>query len=140
VPVDKDTLADIGRTYVAPMTSIRGRRVHRLVMRELAGFDRVLPVAAEEGPSALLGLGDDGSVAVLRTDGRGPSAAIVSWSAGKQAVTTSYDLLKDSLPVVGSTSRASVVAGVGAPLDLKGSELAPADRKRAATALRHLVT
>jgi hypothetical protein len=36
MPIDADVLAAIAGAYVASMTSIRGRRVHRLLMREFA--------------------------------------------------------------------------------------------------------
>lgn len=62
------------------MTSIRGRRVHRLLMREFSRFDHVLPVTAEDCAPALLALGEDGRVSVCQTDGRGPAAAGAEWS------------------------------------------------------------
>ena len=54
MPIEKETLEVIARTYVGTMTSIRGRRVHRLLMREFSRFDHVLPAVAEDGTPALL--------------------------------------------------------------------------------------
>lgn len=75
MPIDKATLDAIARTYVAAMTSIRGRRVHRLLMREFVRFDQVLPAVGEDGTPALLALADDGRAAICRTDGHGAASA-----------------------------------------------------------------
>jgi hypothetical protein len=44
MPIDEQVLDATVRTYVDTMSSIRGRRVHRLLMREFSRFDHVLPV------------------------------------------------------------------------------------------------
>ncbi|MEQ1501145.1 MAG: hypothetical protein ABMB14_02895, partial [Myxococcota bacterium] len=99
--VDAARLDQLARGYAAAMTSIRGRRVHRLVVRAFATYDHVVAATAEDGSPALLALADDGRVAVCRTDGRGPTAVIAAWARLDGAtVTTAYDLLRDSLPVV----------------------------------------
>jgi hypothetical protein len=137
MPIDRDTLDAIARSYSATMTSIRGRRVYRLVMRELSRFDHVLPATAEDGTPALLALGADGSAAVCRTDGRGPAAPVATWSRlGGASVTTSYDLLKDSLPVVAWTVWHPGFAALGGAVTISAADVSPADRGRVATALR----
>lgn len=98
--MDTAVLDPIVTAYVQPMTSVRGRRVHRLLMREFSRFDRVTPLATETGVPALVASADDGSMAICRTDGRGPSAAIVVFPPAGPPVMTVYDLLKDSLPAV----------------------------------------
>jgi hypothetical protein len=99
VAIDRATLDEIARGYVADMTSIRGRRVFRLLMRELAPFDTVRRVVAADGTIALVARAGDGSVAVCQTDGRGPAATIAHRRVAGGAITTSsFDLLKDSLP------------------------------------------
>ena len=49
MPIETATLDAMVRAYVSTMTSIRGRRIHRLLMREFARFDDVLPATAEDG-------------------------------------------------------------------------------------------
>jgi len=106
MPIARTALDTLARNYVEGMTSIRGRRVHRLLMREFASFDHVLPARTGDSAPALLALGHDGRVAVCCTDGRGPAADIVRCaSLAGAAVSTSYDLLKDSLPIVRWTIR-----------------------------------
>jgi hypothetical protein len=102
--MNADTLGAIASAYVAAMTSIRGRRVHRLVMRQLGRFDHVLPARTRDGGQALLAVGDDGCVALCQTDGRGPTVCLDAW-AGPEARrgTTCFDLKRDSLPVVTRT-------------------------------------
>jgi len=119
------------------MTSIRGRRVHRLLMREFASFDHVLPARTGEGAPALLALGQDGRAAVCCTDGRGAATDIVRCaSLGAASVATSYDLLKDSLPIVRWTIRhAGIAASVGA-LTIAATDVPPSDVDRIAALLR----
>ena len=95
MPIDRETLDGIARSYVATMTSIRGRRVHRLLMREFSRFDHVVPAMAEDGTPALFTLAKDGNAAICRTDGRGAAVAITHWARLEGAtVTTSYDLAR----------------------------------------------
>ena len=104
MPIERNALAAIASAYVKAMTSIRGRRVHRLLLRQLSTFDHVLQANAEDGTVALLALSEDGRAAVCRTDGTGEAAAIAEWaSLDGASVTTSYDLRKDSLPIVSWT-------------------------------------
>jgi hypothetical protein len=139
MPIEEALLDTTARSYVAPMTSIRGRRVHRLLMRAFARFDHVLPVTDEDGAPALLGLGDDGSVAVCRTDGRGAAAAVAEWGRLEDAtVTTSYDLARDSLPIVSWTIWHPSFARAAGMLTVSAADLSPADRDRIADGLRRL--
>jgi hypothetical protein len=97
--VDPDALASIASQYTQRMTSIRGRRVQRLLKREFAGAEHVLLVQAGSGSPAALGLSATGA-AFCATDGRGPHATVLKWLHGSAtAVETRFDLLKDSLPV-----------------------------------------
>lgn len=112
MPIDPETLSSLARDYAQGMTSIRGRRVQRLLKREFAGADYVLqlqiggPVAA-----AVLGLSPSGA-AFCATDGRGKSAALFKWRhIDAQALEVHFDLLKDSLPVL--ASRFAPLAGLG---------------------------
>jgi hypothetical protein len=89
--IEEDVLDAAARAYVGTMSSIRGRRVHRLLMRELSRFDHVLPVAAEDGAPALLALGEDGRVSVCQTDGRGATVAVAEWARLEGATVTSCD-------------------------------------------------
>jgi hypothetical protein len=137
MPIEADVLAATADAYVEPMTSIRGRRVRRLLMREFARYDHVLPATAEDGAAALLALGEDGRVALCRTDGRGPAAAVSEWARLEGAtVTTSYDLAKDSLPILGWTLWHPSFDRAAGALTISGAALAEAGRRRIAEALR----
>ena len=137
MPIAKETLAEIADTYVGTMTSIRGRRVHRILMRQFARFDHVLPAVAEDGTAALLALSEDGRAAVCRTDGRGAAADIAEWARLSGAsVTTAYDLLKDSLPVVSWTVWHPGLARVAGALTISGVKLSADEQGRLAQTLR----
>jgi hypothetical protein len=139
MPVEKETLDALARAYVAPMTSIRGRRVQRLLAREFSRFDHVLWAVAEDGTPAILGLAEDGRVALCRTDGRGASAAVAAWGRLEGAtVTTSYDLLKDSLPIVSWAIWHTSFARIAGTLTISAADLSPADQSRVTGTLRKL--
>jgi len=102
MPIDPDTLSSLASDYTKGMTSIRGRRVQRLLKREFAGAEHVLPVQVGSGAAAVLGLSATGA-AFCATDGRGKCASVVKWFYGStEALETHFDLLKDSLPVLGT--------------------------------------
>ncbi len=103
MPIDADTLSFVANDYAQAMTSIRGRRVQRLLKREFAGADSLLIVEVDAG-AAVLGLPASGA-ALCATDGRGKEVSVVKWLHGSaDALETYFDLLKDSLPVVRTTS------------------------------------
>lgn len=102
MPMDRTRLEAIATDYVCEMTSIRGRRVHRLILREFAGSEAVLAATAEAAGPALVAIKAHGAIAVCQTDGSGKAAPIVDLPAASPlTVTTQFDLLKDSLPIVG---------------------------------------
>jgi hypothetical protein len=139
VAIEKHALDVIARAYVSAMTSIRGRRVQRLLMREFSRFDHVLPAIAEDGAAALLAFADDGSAAVCRTDGRGTAVDVVECASLRDAtVTTAYDLTKDSLPLLSCTIwHAGLARNVGA-LTISAANVAPADVRLVAALRRQL--
>jgi hypothetical protein len=137
--IERDVLDGIARTYVGAMTSIRGRRVRRLLLREFLRFDHVLPATTADGKSALLALATTGTVAVCQTDGRGPTATLAEWARLDAAtVTTAYDLLKDSLPIVSWTLWHPGFDRVCGAITISAAGLSAADRCRTADALRGL--
>jgi len=139
MPIDKQTLDGIARLYVDTMTNIRGRRVHHLLMRELARFDHVLPAVTADGSSALLALADDGSAAVCRTDGRSDTVGIAQWARLQDAtVTTSYSLTKDSMPVTSWTVWHPSFDRVAGALTISGNDLADSVHSRLSDLLRVL--
>jgi hypothetical protein len=139
MPIDEEILDGTVRTYVDTMSTIRGRRVHRLLMREFSRFDHVLPVTAEDGSPALVALGEDGSVAVCRTDGRGAAVAVAEWGRLEGAtVTTSYDLMKDSLPIVSWTIWHPSFARVTGTLTVSGADFSRTEYKGITDVLRAL--
>ncbi len=104
MPIDPDTLSSLARDYAQGMTSIRGRRVQRLLKREFAGAEQVLLVQVGSGVTAVLGVSASGA-ALCATDGRGKLVSVVKWRHGSsEALETHFDLLKDSLPVLDTRS------------------------------------
>jgi hypothetical protein len=104
VPIDPQTLSSFASEYAKAMTSIRGRRVQRLLKREFGGADCVLPARLGSGAPAVLGLSAHGA-ALCATDGTGRQASVFKWSHGAtQADRLQFDLHKDSLPLLGCAS------------------------------------
>ena len=98
--IDADALSSLASEYTKGMTSIRGRRVQRLLKREFAGAEYVLLVLLVSGMPAVLGLSASGA-ALCATDGRGRQASVIKWLHGsEQGIETAFDLLKDSLPAL----------------------------------------
>ena len=102
MPIDANALSALAAEYAKGMTSIRGRRVQRLLNREFAGAEYVLIVKVASGGSAVLGLSESGA-GFVATDGRGRHASVSKWRHGsKDATEVQFDVLKDSLPVLGT--------------------------------------
>ena len=138
MPIDADTLSSFASAYASDMTSIRGRRVQRLVKREFAGAEVVLLARVGAGAAAVLGLSASGA-ALCATDGKGRQATVFKWSHGSTtALETQHDLLKDSLPVLGT--RAVAIAGLQAQTRLRvpADSVAPQARPWVAKALEAL--
>lgn len=109
-----ETLALLANEYTKAMTSIRGRRMVRLIKREFAGADQVRIVSDGRGHPTVIGISPIGA-AVCTSDGRGPSVSVIVWRHGAtEGVETRYDLLKDSLPVISTM-----------PVQLSTENLAP---------------
>jgi hypothetical protein len=135
----KSNLEATARVYVKSMTSIRSRRVHRLLMREFSRFKDVFLVTAEDGTRAVLGLDETGKVAVCRTDGRGAAAGLAEWARLDGAtVTIAYDLLKDSLPIVSWTLWHPSFAHVAGALTISSADVTSTDHARVTNLLRSL--
>lgn len=116
MPIDPDTLSSFASDYTKSMTSIRGRRVQRLLRREFAGAEHVLWAQVGSGAAAVLGLSASGA-AVCATDGTGRQASVVKWlHASTVALETRFDLHKDSLPALSTNPIA--LADLGAQLRL----------------------
>lgn len=104
MPIDPDTLSAIASDHAKGMTSIRGRRVQKLLKREFSGAEHVLKAELADGRPAVLGLSESGA-AICATDGKGLQAPVVKWLHGSDtAFETQFDLQKDSLPVRSSTT------------------------------------
>ena len=102
MPIDATSLSALATDYAKGMTSIRGKRVQRLLKREFAGAEYVLIVEGASGGRAVLGLSESGA-GFTATDGRGRHASVSKWLHGsKEATEVQFDLLKDSLPALGS--------------------------------------
>lgn len=139
MPIDHDALDAIASAYVVGMTTIRARRVHRLLLREWARYDHVLRVTTDDSAVALLALGEDGSAAVCHTDGRGTAVAIEAWARLDGArVSTSFDLSKDSVPVLGWTVSHPGFSRVGGALMIHAEDLAATEHANVTGILRRL--
>jgi hypothetical protein len=98
-------------------------------MREFSRFDVVLPAAVGEASPAMLALSGT-ATALCHSDGRGKMVSIVEWSgSGDATTTTSYDLLKDSLPTVARTVQKQGLRQITGTLSVAGAGLSRADRK-----------
>lgn len=136
--IDPQTLSALAADFARGMTGIRGRRVQRLLRREFAGADHVLTVQIGAGARAVLGL-SDGGAAWCATDGRGRHAAVVAWRQGStQALESRFDLLKDSLPLLGARPVRLVGVGGPGPLRVVSDPIAPRVRALARRALQAL--
>lgn len=136
--IDPDVLSAFAAAYAARMTSIRGRRVQRLIRREFAGADHVLPVRTREGAPAVLGLSASGA-ALCATDGTGRQAAVLKWRHdGTEALEVRFDLYKDSLPVLESETLSPAALRARARLHGSPASVPTAARPWVAKVLRVL--
>ena len=138
MPINSDTLSSLASQYAQGMTSIRGRRVQRLLKREFAGAEHVLIVQVGSGTTAVLGLSATGA-AFCSTDGRGKHASVFKWLHGAmEARETHFDLLKDSLPVLGTKSLPLTDLRRQAQVRVSKGSVPPQARVLLATALQAL--
>lgn len=136
--IDASTLSSLASDYASGMTSIRGRRVQRLLKREFAGAEYVLTVQVGNGVTGVLGLSATGA-AFCATDGRGKHASVVKWLHGStQALETRFDLLKDSLPVLDTQSMPLAALRRQARLHASSGTVAPEARALVSMALQAL--
>ena len=130
------TLTSLAGDYAKGMTSIRGRRVQRLLRREFAGAESVFVVQVDGARPAVVGLSSSGA-AFCATDGRGRQVTVVKWLHGStHAIETAFDLLKDSLPVLGDTSVPLAASVREALAQVSPSSVAPEARGLLAMALQ----
>ena len=102
MPIATDVLSSFATEYTKRMSSIRGRRIQRLVEREFGGAEFVLLAKSSAGEEAVLGLSRVGA-AICITDGKGKQACVIKWAHQTSvACETRFDLHKDSLPTLGS--------------------------------------
>jgi len=102
MPITADSLSSFATEYTKRMSSIRGRRVQRLIKREFGGAEFVLLAKSSAGEEAVLGLSPSGA-AICITDGKGKQACVIKWAHQTTAAyETRFDLHKDSLPTLGS--------------------------------------
>lgn len=142
MPIDKNHLDALARRYVATMTSIRGRRVHRLLTRGFARFDtcsarsrKTAPRHCSRWPTTAAPRSSAATAAARpwrpwrSSRGRGSTA---------RGVTTAYDLVRDSLPISGrSVWHPGFVRPAGA-LTITGTGLSSAEIEHIAGVLRRV--
>ncbi|CAN5299541.1 hypothetical protein BH09PSE6_BH09PSE6_00910 [soil metagenome] len=125
--IEPERLLTIARDYVAPMTSIRGRRVTRLLIREFSAADCVVRASGSDGSVAVLALYLCGSMGVCNSKGTGKSA-LIQWSRLDSAgVAFAYDLLKDSLPPLAFMVDVGPSVGAAARLTVSRSDVEDTD-------------
>lgn len=138
MPINLADLSSLASEYAKSMTSIRGRRVQRLLKREFAGAEYVFVVQVDTARPAVLGLSASGA-AFCSTDGHGKQASVVKWLHGStEAVEAAFDLLKDSLPMVRSASLPLGWPARVALLHVPPSSVSPAARPLVAKAIQAL--
>jgi len=138
MPISSDSLSSLASHYAEDMTSIRGRRVQRLLEREFAGAEHVLLVQVRSGTTAVLGLSIAGA-AFTATDGTGRHASVVKWLHGStNAVETQFDLLKDSLPALSTKSLSLADLRRQVQVQVSARSVPPRARALAALALQAL--
>ena len=138
MPIDPDTLSSFASEYAKGMTSIRGRRVQRLLKREFAGAEYVLLAQVGSGAAAVLGLSASGA-ALCATDGTGRQASVVKWShESPVALETNFDLYKDSLPVLSTNSTLLASLRTQVRLRLSAGTVPPQARSLATRVLQVL--
>ena len=131
-------LSILASQYAKGMTSIRGRRVQRLLKREFAGAEHVLLVRVGAGATAVLGLSATGA-AFCATDGKGRHASVVKWRHGStEALETQFDLLKDSLPALDTKSLSLAHLGRQAQVHVPAGSVPPQARALVAQVLEAL--
>ena len=138
MPIAPEALSALAGRYAHGMTGIRGRRVQRLLKREFGGAEHVLVVPLGSGAPAVLGLSATGA-AFCATDGRGRRASAIKWLHGStEALETQFDLLKDSLPALGTKSWRVADLREQARVRVLAGAVAPEARALAALALQAL--
>jgi hypothetical protein len=138
MPIDVNALSSLAADYAKGMTSIRGRRVQRLLKREFAGAECVLIVEVASSGSAVLGLSEAGA-GFCSTDGRGKQASVSKWLHGaREAVEVQFDLLKDSLPVLGTRTIPLTVLPKRADLHIPAGSVPPEASQLVSVALQAL--
>ena len=131
-------LEALASNYTRGMTSIRGRRIHRLVMREFSSFDFVVLARTNSGEGALLGL-SEGRAALCATDGKGKEVTVTTWTFPALSVSeTRFDLLKDSLPTLGTSPCPTSNSPISAGVSVLDDTLPPQARAMVAKAVRAL--
>jgi hypothetical protein len=94
-------LLDLASTYIQNMTSIRGRRIRKLIAREFGTCTMVKMTEQGDGPHEFAGELENGGSIKMRTNGKGKYVEV--FLLGKNGDTIEirkYDLLKDSLPLI----------------------------------------
>jgi hypothetical protein len=138
MPIDSETLSGLAGDYARGMTSIRGRRVQRLLKREFSGAEHVLLVPFGPGATAVLGLSTSGA-AFCATDGKGKQVSVAKWLHGStEALETQFDLLKDSLPVLAAMRLPLAHLHLQAHLHAAADSVPPQARALLSMALRAL--
>jgi hypothetical protein len=83
MPIDPEVLFLLARDYAKSMTSIRGRRVQRLLRREFSGAEHVVMIEASSGTPAVLGVSAIGA-AFCSTSGKGKQVSVIKWLHGRR--------------------------------------------------------
>jgi hypothetical protein len=104
MPIDIAKLEKYADEYIQNMTSIRGRRIRRLIIREFGQCNEVRIIETRKKINTFFGDFENGDTIKTETDGRGKKVEVCFTRNGNNKIEVrNYDLLKDSLPLIDKT-------------------------------------
>ena len=110
MPIDVVKLEKYADEYIQNMTSIRGRRIRRLIMREFGQCSEVRIIETDKEIHTFFGDLENGDAIKIKTNGRGKKAAVCLIKNGNNKIEVRhYDLLKDSLPLIDTSYEMKIV-------------------------------
>jgi hypothetical protein len=101
MPIDIAKLEKYADGYVQNMTSIRGRRIRRLIIREFGQCNEVRIIETDKETNTFFGDLENGDAIKIKTNGRSKKVEVWFIKNGSNKIEVRhYDLLKDSLPLI----------------------------------------
>jgi hypothetical protein len=97
--IAKEELEHLASEYIREMTSIRGRRVKKFILREFVQCTDASISKKKDEIASFVGVLENKDILEIKTDGRGSSFAMYVKKEANTEV-RHFSLLKDSLPLV----------------------------------------